>query len=93
MHLAEPPPASDHARLAEREGDEDADRVERNQIGHAALEDQDQRGGHHRQDDDAHAESQPVAPEGELVRQEAVAGQEEREAREIGEGGVGRQHQ
>ena len=40
--VAQPPPVPHHARLAEREGDEDADRVERDQVGDAAVEGDDQ---------------------------------------------------
>ena len=36
--LAQPPPVHDHARLAEGEGHEHADRVERDQVGDAAAE-------------------------------------------------------
>ena len=40
--VAQPPPVPDHAALAQREGDEHADGVERDQVGDAAAEDHDQ---------------------------------------------------
>ena len=43
----------DHARLRKRERDEDAHRVERDQGGHAGVEDDQQEGGHRGQGDDA----------------------------------------
>ena len=45
------------------------------------------------EDQDAVGEGEAVAPGGELAGEEAVAGQEGRQAREVGEGGVGGQHQ
>ncbi len=69
---AQPPPVAHHPRLAEREGDEDADRVERDQVRDAAAEDDDQRRREHGEHHDADAEGQAVAAELELARHEAV---------------------
>ena len=58
-----------------------------------ALEDEQQDDGEAAQDHDAVGEHQAVALGGELTWDEPVAGEEEREAREVGERRVGRQEQ
>ena len=58
-----------------------------------APEEDDQRGGHDAEDDDAQAEGQAVAAEGELAGHEAVLGQDGGQAREGVEGGVGGQEE
>ena len=81
----------DHPGLAEREGDEHSDRVKRDQGGDAASERDDQDGREERKDDDARSEREAVTAELEVVGGETVAGQDASEAREIGEGRVGRE--
>ena len=49
--------------------------------------------GRDREHEDAVREHEPVAPVGELAGQEAVAGDDRRQAREVGVGGVRRQDQ
>ena len=91
--LAQAPVVAHHPGLGEGEGHEDAHGVEGDQVGHAAPEDHHQPGGDGGQEDDARGEGQAVAPEGELVGQEAVAGHQAGQAGEVGEGGVRRQDQ
>ena len=78
-----------HAGLGEREADEDADGVERDEPGDGGVGDDDEQGGGTGQRDDPVGEHQAVAPLGELAGEEAVAGLEARQAREVGETGVG----
>src|SRR5205823_9947218 len=73
--------------------DEYADRVQRDQGGDAAAERGDKDGREKREDQDAGRKGQTVAPELEVVRGEAVAGQDAAEARKVREGGVGSEHQ
>ena len=87
------PPMHHHAGLGEGEADEHPHRVEGDQAGHAGVEDHQQQGGAATQGEDAVAEHQPVPQGGQLAGQEAVLGQEGRQAREIGVGGVGGQQQ
>ena len=82
-----------HAGLREREADEHADGVERDEPRHRGVGDDHEDGGGAGQGDDAVREHEPVAALGELPRQEAVAGLEAGEAREVGEAGVGGQHE
>ena len=56
-------PVTDHAGLADREVDEHTDGVERDEQVRLAVEDDDQRGRHDTQHDDARGERQPVATE------------------------------
>ena len=91
--LAPAPPAHDHARLGQGEGEEDAERVERDEGADAGVEDRPAAGPPAGQGHDAGGERQPLAAEGELARHEAVARQERGEAREVGEAGVGGQDQ
>src|SRR5712692_1488986 len=83
----------DHAALAQREGDEHADRVQRDEIRDTARERDDETGGDEREQHDATRERETVASELEDARQETIARQDAREAREIGEGGVRGEHQ
>ena len=82
-----------HAGLGEGEADEHPHRVEGDQPGHAGVEDHQQQGGTATQGEDAVAEHHAVPQGGQLAGQEAVLGQEGRQAREIGVGGVGGQQQ
>ena len=91
--LAQAQPVPHHAGLRERERDEDADRVERHQGVGVAAEDHDQGRGEAGQHQDAVGEHQPVAENGELARQEAVAREQRGQPREVGERGVGGQDQ
>ena len=77
-----PDPVADHARLRDREVDEHAHRVQRDQgVGRGAAGDHD-RAGDGAQQDDPGREREPVAAERELARDEAVLGEHRREARE-----------
>ena len=67
-----PAPVPDHARLAERERDEHADGVERDQPGDLGLEADHQHDGERGEDDDAVGEGQPVAAGVQLAGQVAV---------------------
>ena len=82
-------PAHEHRELADRERGEDADRVERNQVLDFAVVDRQHDRRQQPERDDAGREGQPIAPERELARHEAVARQEVGQAREIRIGGVG----
>ena len=82
-----------HAGLGEGERGEHADGVERDQLGDVGLEDDHGDGGDDGQGDDAVGEHQPVAALGELLGQEPVVGGEAGQPGEVGEAGVGRQHQ
>ncbi len=81
----------DHARLRQREREEHADGVQRDERVGLAAEGDDQRAGGGGEHDDAVGEHEPVAPVGELSRQVAVVGDDRREAREVRVGGVGRE--
>jgi hypothetical protein len=70
-----------------------SDRVEGDEAGHARLEDDDEDGCQHGEGLDASREDQPAAPVGELLREEAVARLERREAREVRIGRVRRHDQ
>ncbi len=83
-----PPPVPDHPGLADREVDEHADGVERDQEVRLALEQHDQGGGDRGQDDDPVAEREAVAAERELAGHEAIDGQDREQPRERVEAGV-----
>ena len=68
--------------LAEREAEEDADRVERDQRVRVAAERRQQHEGDRRQQDDPPRVREPVAAERELAGHVAVLGQDRGEARE-----------
>ena len=74
-----------HAGLREREAGEHADGVERDQPGDHAAGGDDEEHGHAGQHDDAVRVHEAVAALGHLPGQEAVAGLEARQAREVGE--------
>ena len=77
LRFPEAMPASDHARLAESErDDEHANRVQRDQCGDAPPERDDQDERDRGQRDDPRVERQAFAAELEDARQEAVARQE-----------------
>ena len=82
-----------HARLAEREREEDAEDVELDQARDLGVERDDQQAGDQGEQDDPVGEHQPVAAVGELVRQVVVAPEQRREDREAVEGGVRGQDQ
>src|SRR6185295_15269921 len=69
---AQSSPVPDHAGLAQREGDEYADGVQGDEGGDAAREEQEQHCRDRGEDHDAAAEREPIAPELERPRQEAV---------------------
>jgi hypothetical protein len=75
---------SDHAELAQGEGDEDADDVELDELGDLGVVEDDQADRRGRQDDDAVGEGEPVAAGVQLTRQvsrpwrESSRGQESR---------------
>ena len=87
------PPVDDHAGLRQRERDEDADHVERQQQLRVAAEPDDQDRREDRQDEDAVREGEPVALVHELPRQVAVARDDRRQPREVGVRRVRRQHE
>ena len=91
--LPEPQVVLRHAGLREREADEHADGVERDELGDLGAGDDDEDPGGAGQGDDAVGEHEAVAALGELAGQEAVAGLEAGQAGEVGEAGVGGQHQ
>ena len=79
-----------HARLRERERREHADGVERDQrVGDAAEGDDAAAPAAPARNEDAVREHEPVAAVGELAGQVAVAGDDRRQPREVGVGGVG----
>jgi hypothetical protein len=86
-------PVTDHPRLGQGERDEDADRVERDQRVGLAPEEHDEERGEAAQHENAVREDEPVALRRELARRVAVAGEQARQAREVGERSVGRQHE
>ena len=94
-----PPPArfplaqvvAHHARLAEREGGEHADGVERDEGVGDAAEGDDEHAGGDGEEEDAVGEHEAVAPVGELAGQVAVPGDDRRQPGEVGVGGVGGQ--
>jgi len=90
---AQLPPVPDHAGLAQRERDEDTDRVQRNEIRNASAEGHDQQRREQGEDDDARREREAVPAEVEVMRREAIAGQDAAESRKVGEGCVGSEHQ
>ena len=91
--LAETQMVAHHARLRERERQEHADRIQRDETRGDAAKGHEQYDRGDREQDDAVAEHEPVAAVPELVRQEVVIGHERGEAREISVGGVGGQHE
>ena len=68
--------------LGDREVDEHADRVQRDERVGLALEDDHERRGDQAQRDDPAREGEPVAAERELAREEAVLGEDGAEPRE-----------
>ena len=87
------PPVDDHARLRQRERDEHADHVERQQALRVAVERDDQDRREHRQHEDAVREREAVALVHELPRQVPVARDDRRQPREVGVRRVGREHE
>ena len=88
-----PVPVPDHAGLAEREGDEDADDVELDQPGRVGAVDHDEQRGRAGQQHDAVGEGQPVAAGVQLAGQVAVLGEDRAEQREAVVRGVRGQEQ
>ena len=88
-----PPPVPYHARLRERERQEYAYGVEGDEPRGVALEHPRQQRREEGQQEDAVGEDQAVPQVGELLRQEAVAGHQARQAWEVGKRGVRGQHQ
>ena len=86
-------PVPDHARLAEREAHEHADRVQRDQRVGVAAERPQEPERHAGQQDDAPRVGEPVAAERELARHVAVLGEDRRQPGEGVEAGVGGQEQ
>ena len=86
-------PVPDHADLAEREGDEDADDVELDEAGGVGAVEVDEDRGGAGQQHDAVGERQAVAAGVQLARQVAVLGEDRAEQREAVVGGVGGQEQ
>ena len=91
--LAQPEVSLGHPGLRQRERREDADRVERDQLGDVGVERDHEGDRRRRQRDDPVGEHQAVPARRELPRQEVVARVEVGQAREVGVGGVGRQHE
>ena len=79
--------------LGEGEGQEHAERVERDQRGDAGAEPDQQEGRQAGEGDDPGREREPLPAERELAWHEVVAGQERAEAREVGEGRVRRERE
>src|SRR4029079_19395653 len=75
-------PVADHAGLTDREVDEHADRVERDQQVRLALGHDDQGRRERREDDDPPREREAVAAERELAGHEAVLGEDREQPRE-----------
>ena len=71
--LAPIPPPPDHTRLRQREGNEDAHGVERNERMGLAAEEHEQQGRHRAQHHDAVREDEALAEGGELARNEPIA--------------------
>ena len=69
-------PVNDHARLADGERHEHADRVQRDERVGLAAERQQQDERHDAEDDDARVEGEPIPAEAELARHVAVAGED-----------------
>ena len=86
-----PEPVAHHAGLREREGDEHAQRVERDQRVRVPLEEHQEPDRQERQDDDAVREGEPVPAVRELAGHEPVPREERGEPREVREARVGRQ--
>ena len=84
-----PGPVSDHAELAEREGDEHAHDVELDEERHLGVERHDQHDCRDREDDDPVGERQPVPAGGELSGQILVASEDRGQHREPVERRVG----
>ena len=80
---------ANHARLRQGERCEDTDRVQPNEAVGRALEGHAKSDRDEGQGDDPGVEREPLASQGELSREEAVAGQDGRQAREVGEARVG----
>ena len=77
-----PQPVADHAGLADREVDEHADRVQRDEQVGDGPEADDQQGGDAAEDEDPVGVGEPVAAKGELARHVAVLGEDREQARE-----------
>jgi hypothetical protein len=77
-----------HAELAERERGEHADGVQRDQRVRDPAERDDERGGRRGEKQDPVGEDEPVTAVAELARQISVAGDDRRQAGEVGVGGV-----
>ena len=86
-------PVPDHAGLAEREGDEDADDVELDQLGRVGVVDPDEQDGGAGEQHDAVGEGEPVAAGVQLARQVAVLREDRAEQREAVVRGVRGQEQ
>ena len=86
-------PPQEHPGLRQRERQEHANHVERDQLVRVAVEHPDQTAGRHAERDDAVAERQLVALVHELPRHEAVARDDRRQPRKVGVRRVRRQHQ
>ena len=73
---------TNHACLGQREADEDADGIQRDEQGRRAAEERDEADGDGRQQDDAPGVRESIAPERELAGHVAVGGEEGGQARE-----------
>ena len=82
------PPPVGHARLRQREREEDADRVERDEAGDARVEDPDQERGHEGEDRDPPREDEAAAAVGELPGQVPVRRLQRGQPGKAGVGGV-----
>ena len=86
-------PVAHHAGLGEAEGQKHPDGIEIDRHRGVATAEHDDQSCQANQHQDAVLEHQPVAAEGQQPRQMTIHRQQGAEAGEIGEGGVGRQHQ
>ena len=86
-------PVPHHAGLRQGDRGEDADRVERDEGIDLSAERDEHDDRDDGQDDDAGAERQALAAEGEAAGHEAVAREDRRQPREVGEARVGGQDQ
>lgn len=86
-------PVPDHADLAEREGDEDSDDVELDQLGRVRAVDPDEHRRRAREEHDAVGEGEPVAAGVQLTRQVAVLREDRAEQREAVVRRVGREEE
>ena len=83
------PPVHDHASLREREGEEGADGIERDEAVRDAAEDDEQNGSEGGERVDAVGVEQTAAANDEDAGKEFVEGDGAGEAWEVGEGGIG----